>query len=151
MREVAGNSGPPPDLQRLLDRVQEAVPKGVSQVGVVDASQPRRLPGQLHQLVGVGVAARGVVKAGGEAEGPLLHTLPQHRPHILHLRAGGGPVVPPGRTDPQWGVADDVGDVNRDLVVEHGQVLGHRRPVSRQRRVAVQTRVHLYKGEEVLM
>ena len=149
--EMAGESCPFADFQRLLHRVQKPVPEGVSQVGVIDAPQPGGLLGEADQFVGVGVAAGWIVETRGQSERPLLQPLAHHGPHVGEIGVGGGFVVPAHGADPDRGVADDVGDVDGDLVIEHGQVLGDGGPAAGEGWGAVQARVQLDEVQEVLV
>ena len=118
------------DLQRLFNRVQKPIAEGVAQVGVIDATQPGGLPGEADELIGVGVAAGGIVEARGQAESALLQPLAHHGPHVGEIGVGGRFFAPTHGADSDGGVADDVGDVHGHLVIEHGQVLRHRRPTA---------------------
>ena len=128
--EMAWESRPFADLQRLFHRVQKPVAEGVAQVGVIDAPQPGGLLGEADELIGVGVAAWGVVEPRGDPKGALLHPLAHHGPHVGEIGVGGRLLVPSHGADSNGGVADDVGDVHGHLVVEHGQVLSHRGPAA---------------------
>ena len=149
--EMAGESRPFADLQRLLHRVQKPIAEGVAQVGVIDAPQPGGLLGEADELIGVGVAAWGIVETGGQAKGALLKPLAHHGPHVGEIGVGGRFVVPAHGADPDGGVADDVGDVHGDLIVEHGQVLGDGRPAAGEGWGAVQARVQLDEVQKVLV
>ena len=137
-------------LDGVAVRVEELVAERVAGVCVVEASQPARLCRQLDDLVVVGVAPRRVVEPGRQREGALVHALSEHRLHRLDVRAGRRDHVPAYRAHPQRRVADDIGDVHRGVAVEQVQVLGDGRPGARQRRVALDARVHSEQPPEVL-
>ena len=139
------------DLQRLFNRVQKPIAEGVAQVGVIDATQPGGLLGEADELIGVGVAAGGIVEAGGQAEGALLQPLAQHGLHVGEIGVGGRFFVPAHGADTDGGVADDVGDVHGHLVIEHGQVLRHRGPTAGEGWRPVQARVQLDEVQKVFV
>ena len=89
------------DLDRLAERVEEAVTERIAHVAVIDASVPAGLAGQVGQLVRRRVAAGRVVEPRAQPEGALVHALAEERPHP---GAGGvvrGFVVPTHGGDPQ--------------------------------------------------
>ena len=139
------------DLKRLFNRVQKPIAESVAQVGVIDASQPGGLLGEADELIGVGVAARGIVETGGQAKGALLQPLAHHGPHVGEIGVGGRFFVPPHGADSDGGVADDVGDVHGHLVIEHGQVLRHRGPTAGEGWRPVQARVQLDEVQKVIV
>ena len=83
--DVGRRVAEPPNLDRLAERVEEAVTERVPDVRVVEAAVPAGLAGQLRQLAGVGVAPRRVVEPGAEPERAFLHAFLQQR---LHARPG---------------------------------------------------------------
>ena len=131
----------PPDLDRLPERVEEAVTERVADVGVVEAAVPRGFSTEVRQLVCRGVAAGRVVEPGADAEGPFRHALAEHRAHRLGRSFRGRLVFPADRADPQRRVADQVRDVDADLVVKAAEVGRNRVPVVVDVRVAVEPRV----------
>jgi hypothetical protein len=97
--DVGRRLAEPADLDRLAERVEEAVAERVADVGVIEAAVPSGLLRQLGQLPGGGVAPRRVVEARAEAERAFLHPLPEQG---LHRRPGlgsGRHVVPADRLD----------------------------------------------------
>ena len=84
--DVRGNPGAPADLERLPERVEEAIPQAVAHVGVVEAAEPARLLRQGHQLLGIGVAPGRVVEPGRHAAGALFHRRPEERALIPAAR-----------------------------------------------------------------
>ena len=89
----------------------EAVAQAVAHMSVVDASQPRSLLAQRHQLLGAGVAARRVIQAGGNAEGPFLHPLSDEVAHLLHLSTGGRTIFGSQDGPANGAVGDQLGRV----------------------------------------
>ncbi len=65
--DVGRRAAPPPDVDRLAERVQEPVAERVPDVGVVDAVEARGLGGELRQLPGRRVRARRVVEPRRDA------------------------------------------------------------------------------------
>src|SRR5262249_45477149 len=119
VRDVDGNVAAPADVEGLAEGIEELVAEAVAYVGVVDAAEPGRFPGQLRELRRVGVAAGRVIEAGRHPPGSLLHGGPQQRLLIRHLVSRGGPVVPAHGADAQRRVANDVGDVDGHAPREH--------------------------------
>ena len=119
----------PPDLDRLGDRRQERVTLAPD-VARVEAPALAGGPGQLDDLVGVGVHAGGVDQAGREPDGPLLHRAPHLGRH--------GPALVGGRAPVHWShdqqahrpVSHQRGDVDREpLTSQAVEVAPEGRPV----------------------
>ena len=125
---MAGNLSPLPNLQRLFDRVQELVAKFIAEVSVVNTAVASRGLRQLHQFIGVRVAAWRVIEARGQPKGAFLHAFTEHGPHVRSLGFAGRSVIPTYGADSKRGVTDDIGDVDGNFVIEHAQVFRNRRP-----------------------
>ena len=115
--DVGGRAGSTADLDRLAERVEEAVAQRVADVGVIEAAGPARLLGEGGQFLGRGVAARRVIEAGAEPDGALGHAVAQQAAHPVEGLRRGGLVVPTDRADPQRAVPDERGDVQADRAV----------------------------------
>ena len=72
-------------------------------MGVVDAAELGSLLAEGHQFVGAGVAAGGVVKAGGNAESALLHAFTEQGFLVFQFGGCAGAVVPAHGADAQGG------------------------------------------------
>src|SRR6185436_14926409 len=83
------------------------------------------------------------VEARGDPEGALLADLAHDGLHVVQLRPRGRTIVPADRPDPHRRVAEDEGDVHRNLVVERRQLARHGEPVGLDARRAVETGVEL--------
>lgn len=149
--EVTGEAGPPADIEGFLDGVEEPIAEGVAEVGVVDAAESGGFLGETDEFVGGGVAAGRVVEAGRHAKGALFHAFTEHGPHVGDVGVGGGGIVPAHGADADRGVADDIGDVDGDLVVEHGEVLGDGGPGVGEGWGAVEAGVELDEVPEVIV
>ena len=151
VRDVRGDAGPAPDLERLAEGVEEAIAQAVADVRVVDPAEPARLLGEPHELVGVRVAAGRVVEPGRHAPGPFLHRRPEERALVRKLGRPRGTIPPAHGADPERRVPDEVHDVDRHPVREEVEVLLDRRPPAGQGRAAVEARVDLDERLEILV
>jgi hypothetical protein len=147
---MCGNVGPPADLDRFPEGIEEAVPKPVAHVGVVDAAEPGRLLREGDQLVRVGVAPGGIVEAGRHPPGALLHRGPEQRALVLELNRPRGAIAPADGAHAEGGVPDKVDDVDGHAAREKIEVLLHGGPAARERWAPVEAGVDLDERLEIL-
>ena len=141
--DVGGRVAAPPDVDRLAERVEEAVAQRVPHMGVVDAVEARGLGREIRQLPRRRVRAGRVVEPGRDPVRALLHGLAEHRAHLDDVGLARLHVRPAGRREPQRRVADEERDVDAHPGVEAVEVLLHRRPVELDLGMAVEAGVHL--------
>ena len=141
--DVGGRAAAPPDVDRLPERVEEAVAERVAHVRVVDAVEARGLGSEIRAAPRRRVRAGRVVEAGRDPVRALLHRLPEHRAHLGDIGVARLNVRPARRREPERGVPDEEGDVDADPGVEPLEVLLDRCPVELDLRVAVEAGVHL--------
>ena len=107
--------------------------------------------GKLDELICVGVAAGRVVETCRKAESAVFHRFPDDGLHVLELGADGGSVVPADGPDTDGGVAEDVADVDGDVVVIEGEEVGDGGPVGGHGRSVIEAGIHLDEAVEVLL
>ena len=90
-----GRLAAPADLDRLAERVEEAVAERVADVGVVEAAVPRRLVRERRQLLGRRVRAGRVVEPGLSPNAPSSIASREHGAHPVAIAARVGRHVVP--------------------------------------------------------
>ena len=125
---VQRHTGPSCDVDHLHERIAEHVTEAVANVRDVDAPDLLRHRRQLLELPGRCVGTGRVREPGRHAESALFHSLPKQAAHTIHLASGRWAIVPSHRRHAQRGVAEDVGDVYRHVLVVHAEVLVDRGP-----------------------
>ena len=134
---------PAPDVEGFPDRLLEVVP-ALADMGGVDASVPAHDLAQRGQLGLVGVAARGVLQAGGHSKRARRHRLVDERPHRVKLLIGGRPSVVAHRRDADGPVRHERRDVHGLPPGEECvEVLAEGRPVEVDAPVVVDPDGHL--------
>ena len=116
------------DADDLADRVQQEIGL-VAHVDDEESPVFRGRPAEGHQFVPVGVHARRVDQAGGEAAAPLFHGRREEFLHLPELGRGSRAVLPAHDDGPHRPVGDERHRVGGGPgFLEGGKVLSHRVP-----------------------
>ncbi len=148
--DVGRRSSAPPDLDGLLERIEEPVTERVADVGVVEATLLPGGSGQLGELLRRGVAAGGIVEARAQADGAVRDRVAEGGAHPIDGLGVCGDVVPAKGGDAELAVPDQRADVHADRAVVAGEVIGDGSPVVVDVWPAIQTRVEVHERLEVL-
>ena len=117
------------DPDRFLDRAEEVYALAAD-VACVEAAALSGDPSQRDELIGLGVAPRGVDEAGGESPGPVLEAPRRQALHLGQFLSRRGPAGKSHRCDPDRTVPDKLEDIHRRAVsLEPPEVVAERLPV----------------------
>src|SRR5438477_13052521 len=128
MRELDTDASPPPDLEVLLDRIQQ-LRRFVPDVARVEAALIADDLAERGKLVGRPKGARRIDEPGRETDRPFVHGLREKGSHLGELILRGSAIVGAHDTRTQRPVPDEGADVyRRPHMVDGIRVLAERSP-----------------------